>query len=300
MDARWTLLEACRGMVGSPILHTLPRAPVRRLHHLTARTFALLEYPATLLSLVYLSVKVLWTNRHLGQRAFVSQVLAQIYFTGVQAIGPVAALALGVGLFTIAASLGPLSALVSAEGLGRVVTLIVVRELAPLLSGGVVIARSVTAISAELGVMRVQREIEAIEAMGLSPVRLLVTPRIWGGVLAMSGLAVLFAFVALFGGFALASWRVAVPSSVFFRAVFSAVTPADLLGFVVKLELGGVGIFAIACFHGLSVGRSSTEVPVAVSRAALHALVFLAAVCLGVSTLTLLSHEALGLFGGVW
>ena len=74
----------------------------------------------------------------------------QIYFTGVQAIGPVITLGLAVGVFAIAEGVGGIGSLSGAESLGRMVTVIVLREIGPMLTGGVVIARSVTAIASEL------------------------------------------------------------------------------------------------------------------------------------------------------
>ena len=235
----------------------------------------LFRYFVFLLGLLYLSLKVVWMERDLGQRDFVRQVLMQIYFTGVQATIPVVTLGLGVGVFAIVEGVGGIGSLSGAESLGRMVTVVVLREVGPLLTGGVIIVRSVTATAAELGVMRVQREIEALEVMGISPVRYLVTPRLFGGLFSLLALNVLFSLVALIGGFLIARLLVSIPADLFLRAVVLAISPLDIVAFALKILLGGLGVFLIACFHGLQVGRASTEVPVEVSRAALNALVYL-------------------------
>ena len=121
--------------------------------------------------------------------------------------------------------------------------------------------------------MRVQREIEALEAMGIPPIRHLVTPRVFGGVLSVFGLSVVFATVALFGGFFMAQALVNLPAEVFFGSVLTATAPADLAVFCIKVFVGGTGVFLIACYHGMDVTRSPSEVPIAVSRAALNALI---------------------------
>lgn len=264
-----------------------------------AAVIALLRYLFYLLGLFYLSIKVVWTNRHLGQRDFIRQVLLQIYYTGVQAGGPVIVLALGVGAFSIVEGVGGIGSLSGAESLGRMVTVVVLREVAPLLTGGVVIVRSVTAIASELGVMRVQREIEALEAMGISPIRQLVTPRIFGGLLSLFGLNILFNGVALVGGFLIARLLVSIPADLFFRSVVSAVSPLDVVAFSMKILAGGIGLFLIACYHGMAVERSSTEVPVAVSRAALNSLVFLVVLHGAISAAVILSSETPPLLGAV-
>jgi phospholipid/cholesterol/gamma-HCH transport system permease protein len=283
---------------------TLSQQPLQRarpnpLDRAGGAVISLLRYVFYLLALFYLSIKVVWTNRHLGQRDFIRQVLLQIYYTGVQAGGPVIALALAVGAFSIVEGVGGIGSLSGAESLGRMVTVVVLREVAPLLTGGVVIVRSVTAIASELGVMRVQREIEALEVMGISPIRQLVTPRIFGGLLSVFGLNILFNGVALVGGFLIARMLVSIPAELFFRAVVSAVAPLDVVAFSIKILVGGVGVFLIACYHGMAVERSSTEVPVAVSRAALNSLVFLVVLHAGVSVAVVLSAETTNLLGGV-
>ena len=256
------------------------------------KAVGLIRYVWILLAFLYLSLKMLWLGRHLGRRDFASQVLQQVYFTAVQAIGPVVGLALLVGAFAIVEGVGGLGSLSGADNLGRMVTVVVLREVAPLLTGVVVIVRSVTAIAAEIGQMRVSREIEALEQMGIPPIRQLVTPRLVGGLLSLFGLTVLFAAVALLGGFALAQWLVTLPADVFFGAALSAATPHDLAAFLVKVMVGGVGIVLIGCYHGMDVGDAPTEVPVAVSRAALNALIFLVSLHGAVSMASLAASGA--------
>ncbi len=263
-----------------------------------SRALAFLRYLWFMLAFFYLSCKMLWVGRHLGQRDLASQVLIQVYFTAVQAIGPVVVLALAVGSFAIVEGVGGLGALSDADSLGRMVTIVVLREVAPLLTGVVVIVRSVTAIAAELGQMRVNREVEALELMGIPPIRQLVTPRIIGGLLSLFGLSVLFCAVALLGGFALAQFLVKVPANVFFGAVLAATEPVDLLAFTLKVGLGGIGIVLIGCYHGLDVQESPNEVPMAVSKAALNALIFLVGLHGTISVVTLVPHGTAGLLLG--
>ncbi|MBN2801788.1 MAG: ABC transporter permease [Deltaproteobacteria bacterium] len=259
-----------------------------------------IRYILVLFALLYLSIKVIWTNRDLGQRDFIKQVLIQIYFTGVQAILPVTVVAVLVGTSVIVSTLGGLGGVLSGgHNIGKMVTVIIIREIAPLMTGGLVIVRSITAITTELGYMRVQREIEALESMGISPVRHLLTPRIFGGLFSLFGLNVVFNAVALIIGFVLAQFLVSLSGEVFFSNVFSAITPMDLIGLFLKIGVGGTGIFLIACYHGMSVGLSSSQVPVEVSKASLNSLVFLLTVNFTVSFLMLLYHDKSAWFGGL-
>lgn len=233
------------------------------------------RYTYLLLAFLYLAGKMVWVGRRQGPREVVRQVLLQVYFTGVQGVVPVAGLAVVVGALAIAHGVGVVGPWAGGEELGRLVTLVVLREVAPLLTAGVVIVRSVTAIAAELGVMRVQREIEALEVMGISPILHLVTPRLVGGLAALLALNVVFDGVAVGTSLATAAWLGVIAPEVVFSAVLSALSPQDLLVVAAKIVVGGLAVLVIGCYHGMEVADSPTEVPVAVSRAALRALVVL-------------------------
>jgi phospholipid/cholesterol/gamma-HCH transport system permease protein len=245
-----------------------------------------------LIGLVYLTAKTSWLLRRQGRREFRREILLQVYFTGVQAIGPVVTLAALAGIVVVAEGLALFGTLSGAGTLGRQVTALLLREVGPLLVAGVVIARSVTAIAAELGTMRVRREIEALEVMGVSPIRQLVAPRLIGGVLALAGLNVLFGAAALAVGLAAARAIAAVPAGLFLGAALSAVSAAGLLAVAAKVVLGGLGIMAIACYHGFDVQGAPTEVPVAVSRAALNALLFMIVLHASLTLLALVTGAA--------
>jgi ABC-type transporter Mla maintaining outer membrane lipid asymmetry permease subunit MlaE len=68
-----------------------------------------------------------------------------------------------------------------------------------------------------------------------------------------------------------------MPASLFFGAVLSATSLLDLSTFFAKSLLGGLGLFVVACYHGMNVARSPTRVPVCVSRASRHGLIYLLA-----------------------
>jgi phospholipid/cholesterol/gamma-HCH transport system permease protein len=140
------------------------------------------------------------------------------------------------------------------------------RELGPLLTGIVLAARIGAAYTAELGTMQVSEEVEAIEAMGIGPLRFLVAPRLFAISFLMPCLSVISCIAAIVGS-ALISWATLnlVPAAHFDTAVASLITSDILIG-LGKAMFFGLLIGLIACYQGLTVtggadgvGRSTTD-----------------------------------------
>jgi len=197
---------------------------------------------------------------------------AQVYFTGVQAIPFATLLALLVAMVVV---LQARLAGAAAEGgpLGRLLVIIVVRELGPLAVATVVVARTCSAIAAELGAMRVSGEVDALAGMGVDPFEYLVLPRVVGVGTAVVCLGVLFATVSVLAGAGLTSMLATnVSAGDVLDIVGSNMSPIDYLVVLAKTLVPGVLMAAISCEEGLSASRSSTSVPPAVSRAVVRSM----------------------------
>src|SRR6476660_840499 len=140
------------------------------------------------------------------------------------------------------------------------------RELGPLLTGIVLAARIGAAYTAELGTMQVSEEVEAIEAMGIGPLRFLVAPRLVAIASLMPCLSVLSVVAALIGS-ALISWAALnlVPDA-YFDAVVTSLIVSDIVIGLFKAMFFGLLIGLIACYQGLTVtggaegvGRATTD-----------------------------------------
>jgi phospholipid/cholesterol/gamma-HCH transport system permease protein len=139
------------------------------------------------------------------------------------------------------------------------------RKLGPLITGIVLAARIGAAFTAELGTMQVAEEVEAIEAMGIGPLRFLVAPRLVAIVGAMPCLSVCAVIAALIGA-CLISWvTLNIVPAFFFDAVLSSLLVNDIVIGFFKAAFFGLVIGLIACFKGLTVqggaegvGRATT------------------------------------------
>jgi phospholipid/cholesterol/gamma-HCH transport system permease protein len=198
----------------------------------------------------------------------------QILFTGVDAIGVLGLIALLAGVAVITQAQLWLGQLGQSEVIGPLLVAVIVRELGPILVNFVVIARSGTAIAAELAGMQVRGETAALNALGVDPFAYLVLPRVVGMALSVLALTVSFVAIAVAGGylFAAALGMVHASPAKFLANVMAAVTPRDVVAFLVKGLLPGGVTAAICCVEGLGVRGSVNEVPQAATRAVVRSL----------------------------
>jgi phospholipid/cholesterol/gamma-HCH transport system permease protein len=198
-------------------------------------------------------------------------MLAQVLYTGAQALSLISVIALLLGAsIIIQTKLMVVS--VDGELLGKILVAVVLRELAPLITAIVVAGRSGTAIATELGNMQVNKEILALSALGIDPPRFVVLPRLVATVVSVLVLMIYFSVVACLGavGIGLASSGAAFGS--LRSGIAEGLLPFDLALFLLKGAGLGVIVGWLGCHFGLQVKSSPTEVPQQASRAVVMSL----------------------------
>lgn len=221
------------------------------------------------------SVRGLLTLR-MDQMGAVWDVLRmQLRFTALDAVPLCTLTALLLGATTLMQVFGQLSGFGAESWLSQLMARIVIQELGPLLVGIIVISRSGTAIATEMASMRLNGEVDTLYATGVDPIQFLLVPRLLGGVLSIFSLVVLFDAVALLGGFAVARLMLPFSASFFFGELAKAIGSRELLATLLKSLVFGTAIPLLCVSHGLGVRRSTTEIPQAVTRAAVGSLVTL-------------------------
>lgn len=209
-------------------------------------------------------------------RAIVQKTtMYQIYFTGVDAVWVVSGLAVILGGLIIWQSLNLLAITTNEGFLGKVVELVVIRELGPIMTAFIVIGRSASSITVELGNMVVDREVQLLRSMGIAPHRYLVLPRMLGVTSAIFCLCIIFDFVAVLGGFVVARLAISMPFQTFLDVVSTHLTFTDIAVSGLKTAVFGIIIATVSTYQGLSVQNAVTEVPQATRRCVIHSLVMI-------------------------
>lgn len=134
------------------------------------------------------------------------------------------------------------------------------RELGPLLTGIMLAARIGAAFTAELGTMKVAEEVEAIEAMGLGPLRFLVAPRLLAVVALMPCLAIVSDISAILGAAIISKSSLGISMLYFKDLALEGLLVQDIVAGVIKSFLFGLIIGVIACYKGLAVRGGADEV----------------------------------------
>lgn len=211
--------------------------------------------------------RLLWLRNHpVGD-----VLLRQIYFTGFESLKIILPVAIAIGTAIIVQIL-TLAGSGNESLSAKVLVWVVVRELGPLLTALIVIARSGAAIATELGTMKLAGEIEALEELGISAGDYLVFPRIIGGALSVFVLTVYFEIAAIGGGFlvALLGWH--LPGEQFSQGISAALTLQVVALSAAKSLIFGFLISTACCQQGLAVKDSATMVPQAATRGVMYSL----------------------------
>jgi len=210
----------------------------------------------------------------MGQVAVVGgQTKLQIRFTGLDALLLVSGSALLLGAVTLIQAFSQLSGLGAENYIGVLMVLIILRELGPLLTAVLVIGRSSTAIAAELGAMQLNGEVDALAVHGINPYQYLLLPRWLGVLVSVFVLVVFFDTAALAGGFLVAKLKYDVTFGFFMDSVRQALSNRDFAATLLKVLLFSGAITFQACHFGLRIRRSQTEIPQAVTKTVVSALV---------------------------
>ncbi len=201
-------------------------------------------------------------------------IVAQIIFSGIDSLIPtILLMSISIGLSVTAQLIITLQAYGSEKEVVNLMIRFVALELSPLLTAIIIICRSGSAVAVDLGNMSLNKEIKGLELLGIDVLVYVAFPRLIGIALSQIILAVYFSTLSIILGI---FFSVLVDTSANFKYLFiltNSLLPIELIKFVIKNSLFGLIIGANACFHGLQVKHSVTEVPQRTQQAIVHCLI---------------------------
>jgi phospholipid/cholesterol/gamma-HCH transport system permease protein len=218
------------------------------------------------------------------RKAFALQILS----VGVEPLCFVGAAAVLVGISVVVQLTFWAGETGQSQLLGPLLVTVVARELGPVLINLVVIGRSGSAMTTQLGVLEINGEVRALEAQGCDPFLQLVMPRVLGTAASTFCLTIVFILVTFASGYLFAAWTGKGSRDLFLFAdtVSSAVQPKDIFNILAKSILPALFASASCCIGGLGIGKSVAEIPQATQRALTRSVAGLFIISAVVSFLT--------------
>lgn len=159
--------------------------------------------------------------------------------------------------------------------LGSAVALGLLRELGPVLSAFMVTGRTGSAMAAEIGMMRVTEQIDALYSMAINPIKYLVSPRIIAGLIAMPLLTAIFDVVGIYGAYMIGVGLLGVSSGSYFSGMESSVVFKDVYSGLLKSVSFGLIITWVCCYKGFHAPPMATGVSQATTESVVLSFVLI-------------------------
>ncbi len=183
----------------------------------------------------------------------VRKILSQIYFIGVKSVIVILLVSIFTGMVIGLQGYYTLVKFGSEGVLGAMVALSIIRELGPVLTAIMIIGRAGSAMSAEIGIMRITEQIDALSTMDVNPVRYLYSPRICASVVCFPLLTALFDVIGIIGGYVTGVLLLGINGGIYFSRMESLVTMTDIAGGFYKSLAFAVIVVTICCYQGFYV-----------------------------------------------
>lgn len=202
-----------------------------------------------------------------------ARVLKQVHFIGFQSMVVIALTGCFAGMVLGFQGYNSLRHFGSDAFLGPTVGLALIKELGPVLAAFVVTGMAGSAITAEIGIMRISEQIDALELMGLNPYRYLVVPNLLAILICLPLLTAIFDVIGIFGGYLIGVKLLGVSEGVYFGEMIAYVDMADIMEGIYKSLSFGIIIVWVCCYKGYYTGIFTGFGAEGVSKATIQAVV---------------------------
>ncbi len=189
-----------------------------------------------------------------------SLLINQIYQIGALSTLVVALIGLFTGAVLAVQAEYTLSKFGAVAFTGSAVALSLIRELGPVLTALMVIGRAGSAITAEVGIMRITEQVDALKSMAVDPMKYLMVPRFLAGIITMPLLCGIFVVVGIWGGFFVSTVLLGLSSGTFINQMVSAVELVDVHSGMIKALVFGFIFGWVSCYKGYTCGFGAVGV----------------------------------------
>ncbi|MCK5893776.1 MAG: lipid asymmetry maintenance ABC transporter permease subunit MlaE [Endozoicomonadaceae bacterium] len=201
-----------------------------------------------------------------------SLLIKQLYFVGVLSLIIIAVSGFFIGMVLGLQGYNILIRYGSEQSVGQMVALSLVRELGPVVTGLLFAGRAGSALTAEIGLMKVTEQLSSMEMIGVDPLRRIIAPRFWAGVISMPLLAAIFSLMGILGGAVVGVSWLGIDEGSFWGSMQQTVDfQNDVMSGMIKSLVFGVVVTWIAVFQGYDTVPTSEGISRATTRTVVYA-----------------------------
>ncbi len=238
-----------------------------------ARIVRTLDVLRELAAFAVITLGVTLTKFNVSKRVVRPLVFRQIWDAGVRLLPMISFIGAAFGLLIVGQTVALLQKFGAQQYIGTVMVTVIVRELGPLLTALIVLARAGTSNVVELGTMRALGEVEALESLGIDPVHYLVMPRVIGLATAVFCLTTYLVLISIASGYVCAFVQeVPLTLASYLEQLGNALRWEDFALFALKTTLFGIIIAVVNCYHGLARPLRVEEVSQVTARAVVESV----------------------------
>ena len=197
----------------------------------------------------------------------VMQTVKQLHFIGYKSTFVVVLTAAFTGMVLALQGYHTLRKFGSEGLLGAAVAVSMIRELGPVLAALMVTARAGSAMTAEIGIMRITEQIDALDTMAVNPLQYLITPKLVAGLIGVPLLVAIFDVVGIYGGHLVGVELLGVNAGTYWNSIESAVEWKDVYGGILKSVSFGLIVSWICCYKGFYTRMSAEGLGAATTEA---------------------------------
>jgi phospholipid/cholesterol/gamma-HCH transport system permease protein len=195
------------------------------------------------------------------------QFLRELRFIGAKSMTVISLMGSFTGMVLALQGYHTLRKVGSEAMLGPTIALSLIRELGPVLSALTITGRAGSALSAEIGIMRITEQIDALTSMALNPMRYLVVPKIVAAIIAFPLLTSLFDLIGIYGGYIVGVKLLGLSSGTYFSQMEHFVDMEDIRIGLYKSLTFGVLVLWVCCYKGFYTGYGAEGVSKATTEA---------------------------------
>lgn len=198
-------------------------------------------------------------------------VVQQVFSEGVLSLLIIVVSSLFIGMVLALQGYHTLSKFGASQELGPLVALSVLRELGPVVTAILFAGRAGSAIAAEIGLMKATEQLSSMEMMAVDPLRRVISPRFWGGLISMPLLTLIFNATAIYGAYLVGVKWLGLDGGVFWSNMQSSVEfSSDVMNGLLKSVVFGIAVTWIAVSQGYFATPTSAGIASATTRTVVY------------------------------